>query len=333
LALYKVVFLGLAVAGPEEAERLINGLQKRFALSPEKAENLLQRVPIVVRKGMVKEEMEKYLRAFEEIGGRARIEEEPAESLEIFPEPPLEPRRENERLGSTFESSIRDMPVEEKDSPAWESNEGFINAFFKTLRGALFSPKRFFKKVASGTGYWISLVYGLICGAIADYTNMFWIWLFFSIFFQYLPQKFSFVISFFSGAVIILLLIILPILETLTILIGSATTHLCLIIVGGNKKGFEATFRTFSYANSARLFYVIPFFVIPFLAPLFFFALTLYHLILIIIGIRECNGISTGKATLAVMLPLLIIIGLSVLLTVLLPLLLGMIGLHSRVSV
>jgi hypothetical protein len=85
------------------------------------------------------------------------------------------------------------------------------------------------------------------------------------------------------------------------------------MIVGGNKKGYEATFRTFSYANSARLFYVIPFSIIPFLIPILYFVLTVYHLILIVIGIRECNEISTGRALLAVLLPPIIVIIIGVL--------------------
>jgi hypothetical protein len=364
-----VIFLGLAVAGQEEEVRLIKGLQKKFNLSPEKAESLLQRVPIVVKKSALKEEVEKYARAFEEIGGRVRIEEEPTESLEISPEPPPEPRHEKvsyagptitcpqcgfeqpetdecikcgviiskylryQETARTYGPQVREIPKEEIDTPPWESKEGFIVAFFKTAREALFSPVQFFKKVASGTGYWISLIYALICGALADYTNIFWVWLFFSVFFHTFPSRFSNVISFFSGIAIILLLIVLPIFEALSLFIGSAITHLCLIIVGGNKKGYESTFRTFSYANSARLFYIVPFFIIPFLAPILYFALTVYHLILIVIGIRECNEISTGRAILAVLLPLIVIIVLGILAAVFFPLLLGMMGLQRGVSV
>jgi len=56
---YKIVFLGLAVVGPEEEARLIEGLKKKFNLPPERAERLLQRVPIVVKKGASKGEMER----------------------------------------------------------------------------------------------------------------------------------------------------------------------------------------------------------------------------------------------------------------------------------
>ena len=369
MGLYKVIFLGLAIAGLDEEARLIKGLQKKFNLSPEKADSLIQRVPVVVKRGASREEMEKYVRAFEEIGGRVKIEEEPAESLEISPEPPLEKGYEkasftetivtcpqcgfeqpetyectrcgftlskyskDQEAARTYESQTRDISTGEKDSPPWESGEGFINAFLKTAREALFSPSRFFKKVASGTGYWVSLIYALICGALADYTNIFWIWLFFSVFSQSLPPKFSNIISLISGIAVILLLIFLPFFEAVSLFIGSAVTHLWLVIAGGNKKGYEATFRTFSYANSARLFYVIPFFLIPFLAPILYFVLTVYHLTLIVIGIRECNEISTGRAILAVLLPPIILIVLGILVSVLFPLLFGMAGFYRGAHV
>jgi hypothetical protein len=362
VSLYKVIFLGLAVAGTDEEARLTKGLQKKFNLSPEKADNLIQRVPIVVKRGVSKEEMEKYVRAFEEIGGRVKVEEEPPESLEISPEPPLEKRNEkasfagptitcpqcgfeqpeahecvqcgfgifkylqDQEMAKIYKNQPQDIFTGEKNTPPWESREGFISAFFKTVREALFSPIPFFKKVASGTGYGISLIYGLICGALTDYTNVFWIWLFFSMFFQSLSTKFSNVIPFFSSVAIIFLLIFLPIFEALSLFVGSVVTHLCLMVVGGNKKGFEATFRTFSYANSARLFNMVPFFIIPFLGPILYFVSTIYHLTLIVIGVRECNEISTGKAVLAVLLPLIILTGLGILGAVLFPLLLGRVG-------
>ena len=83
---YKVIFLGLSVIGPEEENRLVKGLQKKFNLTPERAESLLQRVPIVVKKGVSKEEVERYVKAFEEIGGRIRIEEERLPNMETTQE-------------------------------------------------------------------------------------------------------------------------------------------------------------------------------------------------------------------------------------------------------
>ena len=377
---YKVIFLGLSVIAPEEETRLLEGLQKKFNLTPGRAENLLQRVPIVVKKGISKEEAEKYVRAFEEIGGRVKVEEEVPLNVDITheyepkprPEPKPEPqstftrRPEPEKkpyagglvicpqcgfeqpetdecikcgiiiskyvqyqeMARSIEGQVREVSPQEY--PPWESGEGFFKAFFQTTREVLFSPTKFFKKVAFGLGSWAPLIYGVIWGTIVDYINILWVWLFLSAILQSLPPQFSYAMSFFSGIILIILLAIVPITEALGILVGSGVTHLCLLIVGGGK-GFEATFRTFSYSNSARIFYIIPLFVLPFLVPICSFVLTIYHLVLIIIGVRECHGISTGKAVLAVLLPLIVIFGLGILAAILFPLLLGSMGFFGGV--
>jgi RNase P subunit RPR2 len=373
VASYKVIFLGLSVIGPEEETRLLGGLQKKFNLTPERAESLLQRVPIVVKKGISEEEARRYVKAFEEIGGRIKVEEESTPELEIFkeyepqsrpepeqkttpePKPTSTYRTEPERkpyagvmvtcpqcgfeqpetdecikcgiviskyiqyqeMARSFEGQVREISPEEL--PPWESGEGFIGAFFQTTREVLFSPTQFFKKVSATGGYWAPLIYGVICGVIGGCGAILWQWLFAS---QFLPVQISSMIPFLS-IFLIIFLIALPFLIAFSLLIGSGITHLCLMIVGGNKKGFESTFRALSYSYSGNLFGVIP-----------FIGSTIggiYSLILIIFGVRECHGITTGKAVLAVLLPLIIIFGLGLLLAILFPLILGSMGFFSGV--
>ena len=373
MASYKVIFLGLSVIGSEEETRLLGGLQKKFNLTPERAESLFQRVPIVVKKGISEEEARRYAKAFEEIGGRIKVEEESTPELEIFkevepqsrpepeqkttpePKPTSTYRTEPERkpyagvmvtcpqcgfeqpetdecikcgiviskyiqyqeMARSFEGQVREISPEEL--PPWESGEGFIGAFFQTTREVLFSPTQFFKKVSATGGYWAPLIYGVICGVIGGCGAILWQWLFAS---QFLPVQISSMIPFLS-IFLIIFLIALPFLIAFSLLIGSGITHLCLMIVGGNKKGFESTFRALSYSYSGNLFGVIP-----------FIGSTIggiYSLILIIFGVRECHGISTGKAVLAVLLPLIIIFGLGLLLAILFPLILGSMGFFSGV--
>jgi hypothetical protein len=346
VGLYKVIFLGMAVAGPEEEARLIAGLQKKFNLSPEKAERLLQRVPIVVKKGISKEEMEKYVRAFEGIGGRVRVEveEETTEFPEISAE--TEPEKKpymgrmitcpqcgfeqpetdecvkcrviiskyvsQQETARSIEGQDRGISPEDQYVP-WESGEGFITAFLRTTGDALFSPTRFFKKVGTGEGYWSALIYGMICGIIGGCGTLVWQWFIFS---QWFPvQKFS---DLFYSFYFVIFIIAIPLTVASSIFFGSAVTHLCLMIVGGNEKGFESTFRVISYSFSGYLFGIIP--VIGSTIG------AVYILILIILGVREGHGISTGKAVLAVLLPLIVGVGVAIVAVVLIPLFLGTLG-------
>ncbi|UUX92006.1 YIP1 family protein [Methanoplanus endosymbiosus] len=80
--------------------------------------------------------------------------------------------------------------------------------------------------------------------------------------------------------------------------------HLFVLIVGG-KMGLEQTFKSVAYAST-------PGFLlgwIPVIGILFAF----YGIIVQIIGIRELQEVSTGRATVAVMIPLIILFGLIIL--------------------
>ena len=350
MASYKVIFLGLSVIGPEEEARLLGGLQKKFNLTPGKAESLLQRVPIVVKKGVSKEEAEKYLRAFEEIGGRIKVEEEPSPGLEITqeyepkrppgpkpgprpePKPTFTYRPEPEKkpftgvmvtcpqcgfeqpetdecikcgiviskyvqyqeMARSVEGQVREISTEEYTP--WESGEGFLKAFYRTTRDSLFSPAQFFKKISSGEGYWAPLIYALITGIIGNGCAIFWFWLFIA---QLIPMDrmpFQYSVS------VLQIIVPLPFQQAVAVFLGSAIIHLCLMIVGGNNKGYKTTFRAISYSYSGYLFGIIPFIGL--------FIANIYTFILTIIGVREGHGISNGKAILAVLLPAIVIFGL-----------------------
>lgn len=340
---YKVIFLGLSVIGPEEETRLLGGLQKKFNLTPGKAESLLQRVPIVVKKGISKAEAERYVRAFEEIGGRAKVEEEiplnleitqeyePKPSPEMKPEPPSPFARRPEPEGKPFSEGMVICPqcgfeqpetdectkcgiiiskyvqfqemarsiegqvreVSKDEYVPWESGEGFFQAFFKTVKESLFSPTSFFKKISFGEGYWSPLIYGLITGIIGNGFSIFWFWLFMA---QFIPPG---RLPFHYGLSILQVIIPLPFQQALAIFIGSAILHLCLMIVRGNHHGYKTTFRAVSYSYSAYLFGIIPFIGL--------IVGGIYTLILTIIGVKEGHGVSTGKAVLAVLLPVIVI--------------------------
>ncbi len=345
---FKVIFSGLLVIGPDEENRLLTGLQKKFHLTLEKAENLLQRVPIVVKKGISKEEAERYIKAFEGIGGRARMEEEQTPGMEIThdyePKPRPEPRpdpmagptptfgseteripgtgglvscpqcgfeqpetnecikcgliiskyRQLEEMARSVEGQVREISKEEY--APWESGEGFIGAFFQTVKESLFSPGRFFKKIAYGEGYWAPLIYGLIAGIIGNGCAILWFWLFLAPWIPVERIPFSYSLS------ILQVIAPLPFQQAIAIFIGSAIIHLCLMIVRGNNNGYKTTFRAISYSYSGYLFGIVPFIGLI-IGSIYVFVLT-------IVGVKEGHRISTGKALLAVLLPAIVIFGL-----------------------
>lgn len=353
MALYKVIFLGLAVAGPEEEIRLLKGLEKKFNLSPEKAERLLQKVPVIVKKGIPKDEVERYVSVFESFGGRVRVEEEPVpETPEVSLPPGPEKKpfmgrmvtcpqcgfeqpdtdecvkcgliiskyQQHQEMARSFESQVREISSEDKYSP-WESGEGFIWAFLRTTREALFSPTLFFRKVAAGEGYWPPLIYALIAGIIGAAGSMLWQWLIFSRLFPrgMLAQYFSY------SLLLAILCAAIPFMVAFFILVASVVLHLCLMIVGGNKKGFQATFRVVSYSWGGSLFGIIP-----------FIGSTIgwiYALILAIFGVREVHGISTGRAVVAVLLPYIVVAGLGIIAAIVIPMFLGSVRFFGGVGV
>jgi hypothetical protein len=96
--------------------------------------------------------------------------------------------------------------------------------------------------------------------------------------------------------------IALPLLVLVGLYIISAIVHLCLVVVGGNRRGFEGTFRVIAYAGATDIFSII-----PFIGSLIAF---IYTLIIAVIGLREGHGIGTGRAVLAVFLPFIAMVAL-----------------------
>jgi hypothetical protein len=97
------------------------------------------------------------------------------------------------------------------------------------------------------------------------------------------------------------LALLAPLLVFIGLFVGAGILHLCLLLVGGDRQGYEATFRVQTYSAGAHLLNVIPlcgWLVAP-----------VWLLVLQIIGLKEAHGISGGRAALAVFLPLIVCCG------------------------
>jgi hypothetical protein len=89
-----------------------------------------------------------------------------------------------------------------------------------------------------------------------------------------------------------------PILIVCTLLVGTAILHLMLMIVGGARSGFGATLRALCYSRAPEVFQVLPFCGVM--------IALIGGLLLLVQGLAVAHRISLGKATLAVLLPLVL---------------------------
>ncbi|MDX1946528.1 MAG: YIP1 family protein [Pirellulaceae bacterium] len=98
------------------------------------------------------------------------------------------------------------------------------------------------------------------------------------------------------GAIYVLLV------ATLGMMFSAAIYHVCLLIVGGARRGYETTFRVTSYGTLSLMWL----FAIPYIGGLI---AGIWLLVILIIGLAKAHEISTGKAALAVLLPYIVCCG------------------------
>ncbi|UCD71527.1 MAG: YIP1 family protein [Syntrophobacterales bacterium] len=275
---YEILFMGPVIHTDEERERVIQGLQARFNLPQESAIQLVRRAPIVVKRGVTEKEGDRYVEAFHSIGAMVRVREYSR---------PNDMAREG--------GAMPYLPGEEEKYCPWEDLEelGFFEAFLTTLKEALLSPTRFYRRMPTRGGFKSPLIFGLILGVLGGVFSLTWQ----QVFMLRLGRFPEMATTYFVGIIIALPLIVLA-----SLYIISAIVHLCLTVVGGNRRGFEATFRVIAYSGSTDIFAFI-----PFIGSLITF---IYALVIVIIGLREGHGIGKGRAALAVFLPIIVILAL-----------------------
>ncbi|MFH1844995.1 MAG: YIP1 family protein [bacterium] len=181
--------------------------------------------------------------------------------------------------------------------PPWEelNRYGFLNALYLTTKNALLYPDRFFGRMPTSMGLGRPLVYALILGVIGAFLE--WMWsLTGSSLEMFMENDLS---EFLEGPVTMgFIFVMSPALFFIGIFLGTALTHLCLMLLGGNRLGFEATFRAVAYSHAAAIFLVIP--VCGNIISFF------WGLAILVIGLQRIHDIETWRAALAICLPLIL---------------------------
>ncbi len=199
------------------------------------------------------------------------------------------------------------LPASEvgRDGPAWENREqlGFMKAIIDTVKAVLFEPTKTFSTMKREGGLQNPLIFNLIVGSAGG------------IFFQILISIFQMVVigsqsgsgnagaAMAGGAVgMVMGVIMVPVQVAIYAFIGAGVLHLCLMLLKAAPQPFETTFRAMCYAyGGLGALYLVP--VVGWIA------LFPWSFVVIIIGIARAQEITTGKAALAVFLPLIVCCG------------------------
>jgi hypothetical protein len=187
----------------------------------------------------------------------------------------------------------------EVEGCAWEDRRSFgaFNAFGDTLQKSLFTPTKFFQGLSPVGEIGAAIYYAVIVGTLSAAVAMMWQYVSFS------PADIVIVSSWqippLAGYVWAAGLLIIPLLIVMVTIIRGLVLHLSLTVIGGGAGDLGATLKVVSYAASASAFNVFPFIG----APIAF----LWRVALTVIGLREVHRITTVRAFVAWLLPVLVI--------------------------
>ena len=185
----------------------------------------------------------------------------------------------------------------------WDQRQqrGLFAAFVETLQMVLSRPSEAFTAMKREGGLGEPLIYAVIGGSAGLV-----IYFIYNFAFQSLGMMASqnnpltHLVG--TGIAGIFLIICAPILVVIGIFINAAILHVCLMIVGGAKQSFETTFRVVCFEAGS----VYPLMIVPFCGGLI---AAVWGIVVRCIGIARAHETDTGRAVLAVLLPVIICCG------------------------
>jgi hypothetical protein len=210
-------------------------------------------------------------------------------------------------IASAGEETYGEDEAEARGNCRWERRGSWLDlqAMFEMIRDVLLDPVNTFRKMKLSGDMASPLVFVLILGSVGMIIGC--IWSILAQVFQLLPARHGAEAFAVSTVVNIALMVFSPVLMLIGTFIGAGILHLCLMITGGEKNGFEATFRIVAYSSGATALFQ----VVPFCGGI---VAGIWALVAQIIGAREMHETTTGKAVVAVLLPIICCCGCAVIL-------------------
>jgi hypothetical protein len=177
---------------------------------------------------------------------------------------------------------------------------GLFKAFIETLQMILARPTTAFTAMKREGGLWEPLLYALIGGTFGTVVNFIYRFGLQAVtgdtFGSWNEHRM------FGSIGILFLIIFSPLLVIIGTFLAAGVIHLCLLMVGGARQPFETTFRVVCFTTGS----VNPLQVVPFCGSLI---AGVWALVLYCIGLARAHETDTGRAVLAVFLPLVICCG------------------------
>ena len=185
----------------------------------------------------------------------------------------------------------------------WDDRQqrGILRAFFDTLVMVLTKPAEAFTAMRREGGFGEPLIYAIIGGSVGGVIYFLYNILLSSA--HMLGSHENPMMQMMGGGIRPMFFIILvPFFIAIETFISSAIFHLCLMIVGGAKQPFETTFRVVCFAGGSAN----PLLIIPFCGGLIG---GIWKIVLYCIGLARAHETDTGRAVLAVILPIIVCCG------------------------
>ena len=185
----------------------------------------------------------------------------------------------------------------------WEHRQerGFVSAFIETLSMVLTRPAEAFGIMKREGGLGEPLIYALIGGCVGGIVSFL-----FSLGFQsiglFKDQQNGLAAMAGMGIGSVAIIILLPLFIVIGLFIGSAIVHLCLMIVGGAHQPFETTFRVLAFSQGSTG----PLQMVPVCGGLIS---GVWALVCTCIGLARAHETDTGRAVVAVFLPVVVCCG------------------------
>ena len=207
------------------------------------------------------------------------------------------------KIAPTPAASTSEAPAPRSGLP-WDQRQekGLFQAFIETLQMVLSKPAVAFTAMKREGGLGEPLIYALIGGSIGGAFYFIYNFFFSSLGGMLGNRNNPMAQLIGTGIGSLFFIILVPVLVTIGVFIWAGILHVCLMIVGGARQSFETTFRVVCFAGGS----INPLLVVPFCGGLI---VGIWKIVLYCIGLARAHETDTGRAVLAVLLPLIVCCG------------------------